>query len=338
MYLTNITNKSIRLQMNSSNKLLILAEICHQELKSLKENQDAKVGNYILESSKDPLEEDLSQLPLIEIHKFQKYETEQIKIINTGIISNLNKCKCILPEEVSIEKEIITISDKEEHEDHLRPTSTRSRQRYTIKKPKEPHMSINRLVSYTEKSRHATELNANTFAFGPITVEVLESEFVKQGKNIWKVLRRKGNLLIKIQHNPSIYNKSIFIRSTLIRKNHMLRNFPINEICPDHRLESRPDLWGHMMQAINHTESYIYDNTNARSSILFKVDNNFQSVIGLRFFCNSSCNITENDYLIPKNRQTILLVITLETSGLIIGRSTVEITTQNKFQNQRTIN
>ena len=122
--------------MNSSNKLLILAEICHQELKSLKENQDAKVGNYILESSKDPLEEDLSQLPLIEIHKFQKYETEQIKIINTGIISNLNKCKCILPEEVSIEKEIITISDKEEHEDYLRPISTTSHQRNTIKKLK----------------------------------------------------------------------------------------------------------------------------------------------------------------------------------------------------------
>ena len=88
------------------------------------------------------------------------------------------------------------------------------------------------------------------------------------------------------------------------------------------------------MQAINHTKSYIYDNTNARGSLLFKVDNEFQSVIGLIFLCNSTCNITENAYLVPKNRQSILLVVTLETSGLIIGRSSVEITTQNKFQNQ----
>ena len=309
--------------MRSNHRLLILAEVCRQKLVELKpENvqiEDKKNHNET-RIDKDPLEEDLEPMHV---------PTENIKIINTGFIleptaniySDGNK-KCSSPIEV------VTIDDEDEdtkkYSNKETPNSNIKLRTNTNKTQHNTSMLKHKPSSYIERSNRAVDINVNTFAFGKFELKIVETELVKPWKNAYKIKRKTGIMIIKIQHDDNINGNPAIIRTTLVRKSNIHRHHLINEICPKHESDSKKTLKNQMMQTINHL-SYWYDPTGYRKSICFRVNNPFQTVIGLKFLCNKGCDTTGYLPNLTKRGQDLFLIITLEKHGMIIGRKSVEI-------------
>ena len=132
------------------------------------------------------------------------------------------------------------------------------------------------------------------------------------------ILRPKKFYKDNINGSPSIN------RTTLVRKSNIHRHHLINEICLEHESDSKKTSKNQMMQTTNRF-NYWYDPKGYRRSICFRVNNPFQTVIGLRFLCNKGCDTTGYLPNLTKRGHDLILVITLEKHGMIMGRRSVEV-------------
>ena len=309
--------------MGSNHKLLILAEVCKQRLLELRpENAQSELQKTygIARIDKDPLEEKLEPMYV---------PTEDIKIINTGSLLEPTADNCNHSDRRYLSPiEVITILDEDENteKDSNKETSatniklqadTNVTRHHTSKAKHKPS-------NYMERSSRAVDINLNTFAFGKFELEIIETDLVKPWKNAYKIMRKTGIMIIKVQHDHNVNNNPSIIRTTLVRKSNIYRHHLINEICRKHESDSKKTLRNQMMQTTNHL-NYWYDTKGHRRSICFRINNPFQTVIGLRFLCNQRCDTTGYLPNLTKRGHNLILVITLEKHDMIIGRRTIEV-------------
>ena len=300
--------------MKKNAKLLILAEVCRQRLEIL----NTATSTHEVKSNKDPIEENLD--PII--------PAKNTRITNLKTIIKLNKCLCKnvikhhnqgLQEKNNANNDILlklTDTNKNKMMDQI-PIITNAN-----KEPK-----------YAEMKKQLIRTNTDVLKCNTMQIHIYESEFVRQKGNIYNISRKKGNLIMKIQHDVSSSCKNALIRTILVQKDSTYREYPINQICAKHRIESRPDLQEHMLQATNRAESFYYKGRNTKKSIYFKINNKFQSVIGLKFYFNNTCNTTKGILKLPHKITNTLLVVTLEEDGIIKAKQSIEIYVKNNVKN-----
>ena len=182
---------------------------------------------------------------------------------------------------------------------------------------------------YTERASRATGINPNTFEFGRLKTEIVETVFMKSdNRYIWSIIKGKGKILIKVtnkSYDPKITDDPTLIRATLIRKSESYRHLLVQEICPKHISCSDPRLRNHVMQTDNSNGNHWYETTGIQKSICFNMRNPFQEIISLRFICGTNCNTTGQKCKMNKTNKALLLILTMEQNDLIIGRKTIEI-------------
>ena len=95
--------------------------------------------------------------------------------------------------------------------------------------------------NYMERSSRAVDINVNTFAFGKFELEIIGTDLVKPWKNAYKIMRKTGIMIIKVQHNHNINGSPSIIRTTLVRKSNIHRHHLTNEICLKHNIKEPDD-------------------------------------------------------------------------------------------------
>ena len=295
--------------MKRNDKLLILAEVCRQRLETL----NAATSNHEVELSKDPIEEELH--PIIPV--------ENTRLINSKTIIKLNECLC---------RNIIKHNSQNLQEKYAKDDYNNDISPKPTYKTQNKIMHQNPIITNTNKECKHPEIKKQSIENtdilehdGTMQIHIYETEFVKQEGNICKIARRKGNLIMKIQHDVGSACKAALLYTTLIQKDSTNREYPVNQICDKHREQSRPGLQEHMMQANNQKTSFDYKGGNTKKSICFKISNKFQSVIGLKFYCNNTCNTTRGIIKLPYKVTKTLLVVTLEQDGIIKAKKSIEI-------------
>ena len=348
--------------MEKQSKMMILGEVCTQELQKISSKDPKIVINRIHQPSvqqenttqnnscqantlTDPLEENL--LPI--------RPTSTIKIIRTKTII-VNACKCknidvkknsdLLMKTQKIEEqplvdintqnttsmieqaqpEITQIENDEENQQKSNNLHYNPTHVVNVSSTNTEHIDfLKNISSYAECSKRATKLQANIFNFGHLQIDITQTEHLVKKNQVWNIIRNKGIMEIKANYPIQTKQLPTTLRTTLIRKNTTHRHHTVDKICNKHKMESKPEIVKHMMQTNNEPNTYWYDTMGTRRSICFYMNPKPPTIINLKFLCNTTCNTAGYMYRSPTKGQDLLLVITMERNGLIISRKTLEV-------------